>query len=320
MEFILPFQISKSENKIGFNNKLLFIGSCFAEEIGALMNTHRMDVKLNPHGILFNSLSISSAISDIINQRKYQAHDLIFDGLVWHSFYHHGRFSHPDATQCLENINQEIHNANAFLKDTDWLVITLGSSWAYRFKSNNEIVANCHKMPSKLFEKVLLSSAIQEEALQSTISQLKQLRPSLNIILSISPVRYVRDGLIENNLSKAQLLTTVHNLVSKNTNTHYFPAYELVNDVLRDYRFFKEDMVHPNEQAIQFVWSQFLETYMDKVNLDLMKEVSSLLQFQNHRPLHTHDRAKHSNELQKKEALLLEKLNQWKLQNKPYRS
>lgn len=317
MNFILPFQIPKSENKIGFNNKLLFIGSCFAEEIGSMMYTHRMDAKLNPHGILFNSLSISSAITDIINQRIYEAHDLTFDGSVWHSFDHHGRFSHPDKTQFLENINKEILNANSFLKKTDWLIITLGSSWAYRYKSNNQIVANCHKMPSKLFEKVLLSSAMQEEALQSTISQLKQLRPSLNIILSVSPVRYVRDGLIENNLSKAQLLTTVHHLVSKNTNTHYFPAYELVNDVLRDYRFFKEDMVHPNEQAIQFVWSHFLETYMDKDNLELMKEVSSFLQFQNHRPLHPHDLAKHSNELQKKEALLLEKLNQWKRQNKP---
>lgn len=320
MNFILPFLIPKPEHKIAFNDKLLFVGSCFAEEIGSLMHTHRMDVKLNPHGILFNSFSVSRTIKDIINQRIYEAHDLIYDGSVWHSLNHHGRFSHPDKEECLENINREIREASSFLNDANWLVITLGSSWAYQNINNKEVVANCHKLPAKLFQKVLLSSAMQQESLQETITEIKAIRPSLNIILSVSPVRYIRDGLIENNLSKAQLITTVHHLIAKNSDIYYFPAYELVNDVLRDHRFFKEDMVHPNEQAIQYVWSQFLETYMDKDNLDLMKEVSSFLQFQNHRPLHSHDLEKHHNEILKKEALILEKINQRKPQNKHAKS
>ncbi len=320
MNFILPFLIPKSEHKISFNDKLLYVGSCFAEEIGSLMHSHRMNVKLNPYGILFNSLSISRTIKDIINQRIYEAQDLIYDGSVWHSLNHHGRFSHPDKEQCLENINCEIREASSFLNNANWLVITLGSSWAYQNVNNNEVVANCHKLPAKLFQKVLLSSAMQQESLQETITKLKSLRPSLNIIFSVSPVRYIRDGLVENNLSKAQLVTTVNHLIAKNSNTYYFPAYELVNDVLRDYRFFKEDMVHPNEQAIQYVWSQFLEAYMDNDNLDFMNEVSSFLQFQNHRPLHPHDQEKHHNETLKREALITEKINQWKLQNKPSKS
>lgn len=318
MTFILPFSITKPDSKISFDSKIMLIGSCFAEEVGTLMQTHRMDVKLNPHGILFNSISISHTINDIVNNRVYEENDLTFDGAIWHSLHHHGRFSHPDKLQCLEKINQEIINSKKFLSETNWVIITLGSSWAYRDNNSLEIVANCHKLPSKHFQKELLFSVAQEESLQKTITQLKTLRPSLKIILSVSPVRYIRDGLIENNLSKAQLLSTVHHLIENNPNTYYFPAYELINDVLRDYRFFKEDMVHPNEQAIQYVWTQFITTYMDEATQEQLKEVNSFLQFQNHRPLHEHDREKHEIEKQEREAIISEKINQWKLKNRTF--
>jgi hypothetical protein len=303
MELILPFQIPAPEQTIRFKDKVLCIGSCFAEEVGSLMDKHMFDMLVNPHGILFNSFSIIRALEDLVTHKQYTSKELVTQNNLWHSMHHHGRFSEAEPDRILSNINGSITEAHEFLRNAQWLCITLGSSWVYRYTETGEVVANCHKIPQQRFTKELLEAEVQTQRWNETIASLRKLNRDLKIIFTVSPVRYVRDGLVENNLSKAHLLTTVHALSDNDLNCFYFPAYELVNDVLRDYRFFKEDLVHPNEQAVRFVFDQFIDTYLDKGERGLFDEISSYLKFSSHRPLHERETATHG---KKVEAMLEE--------------
>lgn len=284
MDFILPFPLKQAEKQLNIKQSLLLMGSCFAEEIGKKLVDRRFDALINPHGILYNPSSISNAITDYIEGKEYTQENLFEHNEVWQSFNHHGRFSATDSGACLKSINSEIKAGHAQLKKANWLIITFGSAFAYVNKKTNSIVSNCHKLPSSEFEKVLLNKNQIVAVWNRQLAALKEFNPNLNVLFTVSPVRYVRDGLVENNRSKGILLNGIHTLMEQNKNCSYFPAYEIVIDELRDYRFFKEDMVHPNEQAINYVWEKFTNSNCDEETKQFLAEYEPLLKSLNHRP------------------------------------
>ncbi len=308
MDFILPFTVGAPSKPVSIKHAVLLMGSCFAEEIGHKMGERKFNVLVNPHGILYNLLSLSIALEDYINEKRYSEKDIFHVNELWQSFNHHGRFSNVSSEKCLQEINTEIKQAHAQLKKADWLIITFGSAFAYKHKKTNQLVGNCHKIPSGEFEKVLLSKEEITTAWKKQIEALKTFNPKLNILFTVSPVRYVRDGLIENNRSKGILLDAVHSLIEQNSNCFYFPAYEIVIDELRDYRFFKEDLVHPNHLAVNYVWEKFVHSFCDKNTQDFLLEYDPLLKGLNHRLLNEETEASKKFKLQLEDKIkVLEK-------------
>ena len=283
MDFRLEFTPKPFDTKINHQQNLLLIVSCFTEQIGTKLVNHKFAVLDNPNGILFNPSSIAKSISSYINNKQYTETDLFYQNECWNSWEHHSRYSHPDKQLCLQGINESQSKANSFLKTADWLLITLGSAFVYEL-DNKEVVANCHKVPTDKFTKRLLSADEVSADLQRMIERAVAFNPQLKIIFTISPVRHLRDGFVENNRSKATLIQTVHQLTEKNNNCFYFPAYELIIDDLRDYRFFAEDMVHPNYAATNYVWEKFIANCIDEPSQQLMKEIAVIVAAKNHKP------------------------------------
>lgn len=283
MNFILPFPVKHFTQQVNIKQAILLMGSCFAEEIGAKLEERKFNALTNPHGILYNPISIRSALTDYMQDKKYTKEDIFLHNELWRSFNHHGKFANTDADACLENINHHISLAHQQLKEAKWLLVTFGSAFAYTH--NKQIVANCHKLPASQFEKVLISKEQITDVWQKEINVLKELNPQLNILFTVSPVRYVRDGLIENNRSKGILLDAVHTLTEENTNCFYFPAYEIVIDELRDYRFFKDDLVHPNHLAVNYVWQKFTDVVCDEETKNFITDYEPILKSLQHRDL-----------------------------------
>ncbi|RYY72084.1 MAG: GSCFA domain-containing protein [Chitinophagaceae bacterium] len=282
MEFRLEFTPKPFNVKIRHQDKLFLAGSCFTEQIGGKLAAHKFRIIDNPNGILFNPVSIAKSIISYIENKKYAETDLFFTNELWGSWEHHTRFSGTSKQASLKLINDSQEAAYSFLKEADWLLLTLGSAFVYE-RENNQVVANCHKVPTDKFRKRLLSADEVITSLDGMIYRLKKFNPALKIIFTISPVRHLRDGFIENNRSKATLINAVHHMVDKFEGLHYFPAYELVMDDLRDYRFFAEDMVHPNYAATNYVWEKFVKACIDEPSQLLMKDIQGINAAVNHK-------------------------------------
>ncbi|UYQ94392.1 GSCFA domain-containing protein [Chitinophaga horti] len=285
MDFHLQFPVMPLPQPIQYDQKILMAGSCFAEEVGAMLQSGRFDVMLNPNGILFNPLSIVKSVNQYLDQRTYTEADLFQHNGAWHSYDHHSRFSGTDKEAVLAQINASQAAAAKQLKEADWLIITLGSAFGYTLKEGGQLVGNCHKMPQQQFNKKLHSAEEIITAIDNMMHRLFFANRKVKIIFTVSPVRYVRDGVVENNLSKAILLQAVHHLVNKFDRLYYFPAYELVIDDLRDYRFYKEDMVHPNAQAVQYVWEKFAGACLHQQAQATLKLVEDVSRARRHRPI-----------------------------------
>ena len=284
MELLLPFQVAPSPVKISYRDKILFVGSCFTEEIGKLMQNLKFDVLQNPHGILYDPVSISSALASYIENKKFTEDDLFLLDELWQSWQHHSVFSGMNKENVLQNINHSQSEAHQFLKTSSWLIITTGTSYNYRLEKSGEPVANCHRAPRNFFEKKLLSVEEIIYNLSTAVSKVQSFNPRLKIIFTISPVRHVRDGVIENNRSKARLIEAVHSVREKTQNVFYFPAYELIIDILRDYRFYEKDLVHPTGDAIEFVFETFCNAFIDEPGKKLLEEIKMIVAAMNHKP------------------------------------
>ncbi|MBD0332323.1 MAG: GSCFA domain-containing protein [Chitinophagaceae bacterium] len=292
MEFMLNIELPKAEKLISHKDNILSVGSCFTEHIGEALQELKFNVLQNPNGILFDPVSVCKSLQSYIQNRKYTTDDLFYLNELWHSWDHHSRFSNTDAQKAVDEINASQQTAREFLKDADWLIITLGSAFNYHLvpepplQMERRSVANCHRAPAQWFEKHL--SAIEDiiSNLQQTIEQLFQFNPKLKIIFTISPVRHIRDGVVENNRSKARLIEAVHHVINQSNKLYYFPSYEIVIDVLRDYRFYAEDMVHPNYAATEFVLEKFIQTYMSDETVALIQEIKKLVIARKHRSVH----------------------------------
>jgi len=289
LKFKLTLASKRSENSIGYRDSLFLIGSCFSENMGAKLNTHLFKVFENPHGILFNPISVAQSLSDCIHNKQYTEANLFQLNEVWNSWQHHSRFSDISANDALEKINNSITKAHIFLKTADHIVITLGSAWVYKLNTQSpyaagQVVANNHKAPAAWFDKELMKPDALILLLNKMVKDLLQFNAHLQIIFTISPVRHLREGLVENNRSKAVLIQAVHEIVDSAASVAYFPSYEYVIDDLRDYRFYAEDLVHPNYAASNYVWEKWVETYMNEETQGIMKQVAELQLAVQHKP------------------------------------
>ena len=294
MQFQLNLYPTPLVDSITYRDRLLLVGSCFTEHIGDSLAEWKFRTLQNSHGILFGPDAICDALDDIIRVRSYTESDLFYGQECWHSWHHHSRFSATDPAVSLSKINRSIGEAHDFLKQADWLILALGSAFTYRLTEAAELggmqvgesVANCHRAPSNWFTKEMMPTDQILTRLQDTIQDLTRLNPKLKLILTISPVRHIRDGAIENNRSKARLIQVVQSLTEELEHVHYFPAYEYVVDVLRDYRYYDIDLVHPNYAATQFVMDRFAEYAFDAQTRSLMEEIKPVRAARKHRPQH----------------------------------
>ncbi len=289
VKFKLTLPAKSSDFTFSYQHKTMLIGSCFTENMGVKLKHHLFETLENPHGILFNPVSVQNAFKDYIDNKQYGESELFLLNDVWNSWHHHSRFSGITKQEALEKINKAISEAHIFLKSADHLVITLGSAWLYTLTENAPdqnglVVANNHKAPSNWFAKRLMNNIELLENLKELVNALKNFNPSLHIVFTISPVRHLREGLVENNRSKSVLIQAVHDLIDSSDNVEYFPAYEYVIDDLRDYRFYAEDLVHPNYGATNYVWEKFVETYMRADCQLTMKQIAELQLAMNHKP------------------------------------
>ncbi len=270
------------------NSNVMLLGSCFTENIGELMLAGGINVNINPFGILFNPISLSNAILRI-HGKTFYTHDDLFENHEHRfvSFDHHGRYSGYDADQVLEKINTSIEKAHLFLKKADCLIITFGSAWVYKHLKNDRIVANCHKVPSKEFSRSMLEVDEIDEVFNRTLQELRSNYPDLNIIFTISPVKHLRDGVTENLQSKSSLVLSCMHLMNRlYERVYYFPAYEIVTEELRDYRFYETDHAHPNQLAVNYLWERFTEICFKENALEKIKATQMLGKAMDHRSLH----------------------------------
>jgi len=284
MEFQLPILLPSLPVPIRYGDKLLLTGSCFTEHIGTALGEWKFDVLQNPNGILFDPASVASSLISYIQPEVYREADVFYLNEVWQSWQHHSVFSNIDRVAALAGINASQQRAHAFLKRADWLIITLGSAFSYRLLEGGQPVANCHRALAQTFRKHLMSIEEIHAAFDSCLYQLFNFNPGLKVLFTISPVRHIRDGVVDNNRSKARLIEAVHHLVNKFDHIWYFPAYELVIDVLRDYRFYDVDMVHPNYPATQFVLEKFVQQCLDADAREVLEEVKKIVIARKHRP------------------------------------
>lgn len=291
MDLMLKIEIRKLEPPVSYGDKIMLMGSCFTEHLGNAMSDAKFSVLQNPNGILFGADSVCKSLHSYIENKKYTKKDLFQLNEIWNSWQHHSRFSNIDLENAMENINDAQQKAHDFLKAANWLIITLGSSFSYRLTHQADLasesisngVANCHRAPANWFQKDMLTIEETSLMLENCLKELKLFNPNLKFILTVSPVRHIRDGVVENNKSKARLIEAVHYLVEKFESAYYFPAYELVIDVLRDYRFYDIDLVHPNYPATEFVLEKFAEHCVDEKSRDLMEEVRKIVIARKHK-------------------------------------
>lgn len=283
-DFRTIVSVPESPVKINYDSKILFMGSCFTENIGVKLADACFNVLINPFGILYNPMSIKLALELLLKGRLFTEQDLVFDNGCWHSFRHHGRFSSENKEECLRMINEELGAASEFIKSADYLILTLGTAWVYELKESRQVVSNCHKFPAKTFNRYRLEPEGIVHIYKDLFGELKVHNPKLKIILTISPVRHWKDGAHGNQVSKAVLLLAVNNLVKLFENVAYYPAYELILDDLRDYRFFDEDMLHPGKKAIDYVWDLFCNAWFSNDAITFLREMNKLVKAKKHRP------------------------------------
>ena len=268
-----------SERKIGYEDKILMLGSCFSDEIGEQMKQRNLSVTCNPFGTLYNPLSIANAIhSSFVHCTSYIVHH---DGL-WHSMMHHGSFSRPTREEAEEAVKASIETMQKALQEATVVIVTFGTAWIYEM--NGEIVGNCHKLPADRFTRRRLTVEEIVTAWQPIIERY----PDKQWIFTVSPIRHVKDGLHENQLSKATLLMAIEQLIDnyQSSNRHYFPSYEILLDELRDYRFYADDLVHPSSLAVNYIWERFVDTFCTSQTRNEMIIQHKRWKQTQHRPLH----------------------------------
>jgi len=284
MEFRTQIPIKKQTNNlIDYQSKILLLGSCFSENIGNKFEYYKFQSTVNPFGVLFHPKAIETFLERVIKQNFYSEEDLIFHNERYHCFEVHSSLSNSNKTALVSNLNEILKSIHHQILKGTHLIITLGTSWVYHHKERNQTVANCHKIPQKEFEKRILS--VQE--IETSLKNIEQLVGSINndiqLIYTVSPVRHIKDGFIENQQSKAHLLAGIHQIL-KGSDASYFPSYEIMMDELRDYRFYTEDMLHPNQTAIDFIWGQFKAVWIKEKTTATMKKVASIQNGLAHKP------------------------------------
>ena len=284
MNFTTKIHLEKYNHPIDYNSSIMLLGSCFAENMGEKFEYFKFRNVVNPFGIIFNAVSIEKLIHRVVNKIVFTEKDIFFYNDLWHCFEVHSQLSNPNKEEFLSNLNAILELMYQQITSLTHCIITLGTSWVYRNNNSNEIVANCHKVPQKEFTKELVSIEENVKCIQNIISLVHSLNPDCNFIFTVSPVRHIKDGFVENNVSKAHLISAIHTINHQPSTINYFPSYEIMMDELRDYRFYAEDMLHPSQTAIDYIWIKFFENYINQKEFVTMNQVCEIQRALKHRP------------------------------------
>ena len=287
MQFTTPIPIPKGNNPISYDSQIISLGSCFAVNIAEKLNYFKFQNTCNPFGILFHPLAIHEIIRKSLSDEKFIDSDIFYHNEMWHCFSAHSELSNLRKEALLQNLNESLEIVRNKITKATHVIITYGTAWVYRDTKTGNLVANCHKLPQSQFTKELLPVETIQSGIAETITLIKKASPMCAIIFTVSPVRHIKDGFIENQRSKAHLITAIHNVLDKHQiQADYFPSYEIMMDELRDYRFYSEDMLHPNATAIQYIWNRFAETRLSAATQTVMAEVSHIRKALQHKPFH----------------------------------
>lgn len=306
MDFRTEFKINASENKICYEDKLLFLGSCFAENMSSYFERFRFQVKTNPFGILFHPLAIKRLI-DIALDENYNPNEFSFEHQeLWSNFDAHSSLSNSSKQELIDNLYTSKLKAERALKTTDVIFISLGTAWVYKHKAKNKVVANCHKLPQNHFDKQRLNISTVKTTLGSIIEKITSINPSAKIIFTLSPVRHLKDGFVENQMSKSTLHLAIQDSIGDFQHASYFPSYEILLDDLRDYRFYASDFLHPNALALDYIWEKLKSTYFENQTLQTLAQVDKINKRLSHRFYNPESIA--SQAFRQKTAVLISKL------------
>lgn len=290
LQTIIPLK-NQQHNQLGYNSKIMLFGSCFSENIGEKFKYYKFQTTINPFGILFHPLAIENLITRVINKDYYSEKDLHFQNEQWCCLDAHSKLNNASKEVLLDVLNTQIEEMHNDLFNASHIIITLGTSWVYRHIASDEIVANCHKIPQKQFLKELLSVAQITESLEAIISLVKSVNPNITFLFTVSPVRHIKDGFVENTQSKSHLLAAIHQVVEPRAQLYYFPSYEIMMDELRDYRFYNADMLHPNEVAINYIWEKFKMVWLTEDAFKISETVAAIQSKKAHRPFNSNSEA-----------------------------
>lgn len=288
-----PVEFPPFPERILYEDTITMIGSCFAEHIADRLANFKYKVLQNPFGILYNPISIEKSIQRIIHRQYYSGEELVWQDGLYHSMDHHGSFSGNDKEEVVKLINETIEVAHAHLLKSKFIFISPGTTWVYRYKDSERIAGNCHKIPQAQFDKFKLSVEETYQSFSSVFNLIKEIAPAAKIIWTVSPVRHLRDGMIANQQSKANLILASEFMVKHQGDCHYFPAYEIMLDQLRDYRYYADDMIHPSGAAISIIWELFREQYLDEKDKPLHSMIEKIRLGMHHRFLHYRKEAIH---------------------------
>lgn len=298
----IPF-VKQSNNLIGYHSKILLLGSCFVENIGEKLEYFKFQNTINPFGILFHPKAIETLIANALNDKEYTQKDIFFLNERWHCFDAHSKLSNVSKEDLILQLNTILKLTTQQLHNSTHIVITLGTVWVYKFLEYNQIVANCHKLPQKQFKKELLSIAEITSSLENIEKQIRTVNPNVQFIYTVSPVRHLKDGFIENTQSKSHLITAIHKFLNQqssinnqqssinNRQSVYFPSYEIIMDELRDYRFYAEDMIHPNKTAINYIWEKFQQVWITSEAIQTMDAVNTIQKGLQHKPFNPNSKS-----------------------------
>ena len=287
MKLQTTIPVSPQSNQIDYSNTVLLLGSCFTENIGAKLDYFKFENVQNPFGVLFHPLAIEGLIRRAIEEVPFTEEDLFFQDGIWHSFEVHSLVNATSKEALISLLNEKLTVLKTTIETASHIVLTIGTARVYRHLASDKIVANCHKVPNKEFVKELLSVVAVSNSVEKIKDAIYKVNRQTTIITTVSPVRHIKDGFVENTQSKAHLLAGIHSVAG----LHYFPAYELMMDELRDYRFYKSDLIHPNETAIDIIWERFGEAWVDQDTITLQKEIDVIQKGLQHKPFHPESEA-----------------------------
>lgn len=290
MKFRTEITVSPQENQISYTSKIFLLGSCFVENVGEKLDYFKLQNFRNPFGILYHPAALENFLRKAVEGQVYSESDIFFHNERWHCFDAHSELSNADDKKLLKSLNNNLKNTQEYLAGATHVIITLGTAWSYHHIESDKTVANCHKLPQKEFMKQLMSVEEVSDKLKKIKELLAKVNPKLQLIFTVSPVRHIKDGIVENQLSKAHLITAIHNQINKEADhldrikAQYFPSYEIMMDDLRDYRFYKEDLLHPNKTAITYIWEKFVEAWISQKELKIMDRVDYIQKSLSHKP------------------------------------
>ncbi|MBS3738916.1 GSCFA domain-containing protein [Mesohalobacter halotolerans] len=283
MDFRTELKLKPYDFTISLNDRLFFLGSCFAENLGSYFDEYKFKSTINPFGILYHPLAVKKSVEIALDKSFNPLESAFYFNGIWSHLDAHSKLSSPNKNDLIHAIQQAKVKTIDNIKNANVIFITLGTAWVYRYIENNQIVANCHKLPQQYFKKELLSLEETQKSLSDTANQILKVNPDVKIVFTLSPVRHLKDGFINNQVSKSTLHIGIQSIVKKIDQAFYFPSYELLLDDLRDYRFFKNDKVHPSDLALDYIWSKVIDTFFDDITKSTLIEVEKISKRLNHR-------------------------------------